>query len=175
MLDATRALLREVGFGGVSIEGVAARSGVAKTTIYRHWPDKNLLLLDGYAVGAPKPDFPCTDDLRADLLSAMRQLAHDLTSSEWAGLLPSMIEAAESDEEFLQISRPFIEARRQPMKLRLKAALRSGQLPEDTDIEMVMALLTGPLFYRRLLTHQPLTARLVEGVLDAVLAGVGPR
>jgi AcrR family transcriptional regulator len=172
VLDATRDLLREAGFSGVTIEAVALRSGVAKTTIYRHWPERADLLLDAFALPDERPPVPCTDDLRSDLLFALRVMARELHHGDWIALMPAMIEASERDEEFLAVSRPFIESKREPLKHRLRVAVRAGDLPADVDLELALASFIAPMFYRRLITHQPLTDRVVERIVDQALDGL---
>ncbi len=172
VLDAARELLMEVGFGGVTMEGVSARSGVAKTTMYRQWPDSNHLLLDVLSLVSAESVTPTTDDLEHDLVECLRQLVSTLTNPESSGMVAALIEASERDEEFRRISRPSIDARRKPVVTRLRVAVRSGQLPPDTDVELVCGLLVGPLFYRRLLSRQSLADKtLLPRLVHMVIAG----
>ena len=171
VIVATRAILRESGFSGATIEAVSVRSGVAKTTIYRQWKDRNELLLDAFSFNMAMVIFPATHDLRADLCLGLNMLCRELYSSEWVGLMPAMIEASERDPEFLAMSRSLIDSRRKPLKDRLQLAFRRGELSDDTDIETLLAVLTGPLFYRRLVAHQPMKRTLVDDLVDLVLRG----
>jgi AcrR family transcriptional regulator len=172
VLEAACELLMEVGFGGVTMEGVSARSGVAKTTMYRQWPDSNHLLLDVFSLVSAETVTPTTDDLEHDLVECLRQLVSTLTNPESSGMVAALIEASERDEEFRRISRPSIDARRKPVVTRLRVAVRSGQLPPDTDVELVCGLLVGPLFYRRLLSRQSLTDKtLLPRLVHMVIAG----
>ncbi len=172
VLTAARELLREYGFGGVTIEGVAARSGVAKTTIYRQWTDSSHLLLDAFEVGIVDDPVATTDDLEADLIACLRNLVNKLTDKDGSSMIPALIEASERDEDFRRISRPYIDARRKPITSRLRLAVRNGQLPSDTDVELVCAALVGPLFYRRLLTRQSLADKaLLKRLVGMVIRG----
>jgi AcrR family transcriptional regulator len=172
VIAAARDLMLEVGLGEVTIDGVAARSGVAKTTIYRHWPDRNHLLLEVFEDTAVDDVVPTTDDLEADLVACLRLLVAKLIDPEHSGLIAAMIEAAERDEEFRRISRPYIDARRKPILSRLRRAVRDGQLPSDTDVELTCAALVGPLFYRGLLTRQSLADKnLLPKLVRMVITG----
>jgi AcrR family transcriptional regulator len=173
VIAAAQELLVGGGIESVNIEAVAARSGVAKTTIYRQWEDRNHLLLD--VLGESAVDFvvQCTDDLRADLIDALTSLAYHLDDPKGSAMIPALIEAAERDESFRDVSRPFTEARRKPIIVRLRRAVRDGQLPKGTDVELICSALAGPLFYRRLLTRQPVNdAKAIRHGVDIVLTGV---
>ncbi len=170
-LTAAQELVAEYGFRGVTIEAVAARSGIARTTIYRQWRGSNELLVDAFAADKCAVVFPNTGDLRADLSAGLLELADTLGGNDGGRLLPAMLEAAERDPEFAQLSKSFIDARRKPLRDRLTQAVRSGELPTDIDLETLMAMLAGPLFYRRLLTHQGLGRAVVERIVRTVIEG----
>ncbi len=171
VIDATRELLRDHGFAGVTIEAVAARSGVAKTTIYRHWPDCNHLLLDSCVAARGHIAVHDTGDLRRDLVAGLRMLAAELTVGDMASLLPAMIEASERSPEFRLLNEAFISAKRAPLKDRLRLAAKRGEIRPGLDLEMLMSVIAGPLFYRRLLLHQPLSKGFVDDLVDLVLGG----
>jgi AcrR family transcriptional regulator len=171
IIETTRSLLREHGFSGVSIEAVSAHCGVAKTTIYRHWPDRNALMLDAFTFPPDEGLFDPTDDLRSDLSSGLRRLRDRLVAGDWAPLIPAMIEAAERDIEFRRLAKRFVEQRRQPLTVRLRLAVDCGELPAGTDLELLASMLVGPLFYRRLITRQTSHRAFPDDLVDFVLAG----
>ncbi len=168
VLRAAQELVAEAGFRGATIEAVAARSGVAKTTIYRQWRGGNELLVDAFDFDRESCVVPSTASLRTDLVAGLVSLAETL-GRDSGRLLPAMLEAAERDPEFAELSKSFIDSRRKPLRDRLARAVRSGELPKGSDVETLMALLAGPLFYRRLLTHQSLDRAFVERIVDIVL------
>ena len=170
-LTAAQELIAEYGFRGVTIEAVAARSGIAKTTIYRQWRSANELLVDAFESGKCVVLFPDTGDLRSDLTAGLLALAETLGGNDGGRLLPAMLEAAERDPEFALLSKSFIDARRKPLRDRLTRAVRRGELPADSDVETLMAVLAGPLFYRRLLTHQALGRAFIERITQIVIDG----
>ncbi len=172
VLLAARDLVIEGGFDGFTIEGVSVRSGVAKTTIYRQWESRNHLLLDLFEENVVEESTPTTDDLHADLLVTISSLAAKLADPTTSGLIPALIEAAERDEEFRAVSRPFVERRRVPIVNRLKQAVIDGQLPPTADLDLICALLVGPLFYRRLLSRQDgPDPRVLSNLVRTVIAG----
>ena len=92
-------LLMETGLSGVSVDEVSKRSGVAKTTIYRHWPSRTALLLEACAKLGSKFDAPDTGNLRDDLLAIASRIAGRLRSKNYSSVLPSVIDAAERDPQ----------------------------------------------------------------------------
>ena len=95
VLGVTAELLFERGFGGASVDEISRRSGVAKTTIYRHWPTRADLLLDACSTISTPQDVPDTGSFEGDVTALMTNLAHLLRSAKWTSVLPSIIDAAE--------------------------------------------------------------------------------
>lgn len=171
VIQAAVDLLLRDGAAGVSIEAVAARSGVAKTTIYRQWCDRDELVVD--AIGALSGDtvtYEHTASLRNDLITGLTQLVVALKRAPWSRIVPTMLDAAERDEHFARLTTVFIDHRRRPLRRRLETARRDGELASTTDVELMVGLLVGPLFYRRYITRQPMSAAFAKRVVDAVLA-----
>jgi AcrR family transcriptional regulator len=175
VIDATRELLREHGFAGVTIEAVSALSGVAKTTIYRQWADREHLLLDSCVAAKGVVSVYDTGDLRHDLIAGLRMLANELSGGDMSSLIPAMIEASERSPKFRALNEAFMAAKRAPLKDRLKIAMKRGEIRAGLDVETLMAVLAGPMFYRRLLVHQPLSKAFVDDLVDLVLGGAAPQ
>jgi AcrR family transcriptional regulator len=173
VLTATLEMLRDVGLGGLTIEGIAARSGVAKTTIYRHWGGCGELAFQSIESIMDTPRHDHTSSLRNDLLAALTMLVDGLKSAPWAAVLPTMVDAAERDEHVLILAREFAARRRASLEQRLEDAVAQLQLPADTDVELLASELVGPLFYRRFISRQPVSAAYAERHLDVVLRGAG--
>ncbi len=98
VLTETYRLLTEGGIGGVSIDEVSRRSGVAKTTIYRHWPSRSALLLDACSRIGTASATPDSGSFASDIRELNEALARELASAGWTSILPSIIDAAERDE-----------------------------------------------------------------------------
>jgi hypothetical protein len=173
ILEATRALLADVGVRGLTIEGVAARSGVAKTTIYRRWRDKDELALAAVWTdlvnGLPAPgDIGGT---REELLAFVEPLIAILRSPLMGGVIRGLTsEIAENRELSHRYRAQFIEPRLVQLGLVIGRGIERGDLRPDTDVRLAHELLVGPAFYRLLYSGQPLDDGLSARVTDAVLS-----
>jgi AcrR family transcriptional regulator len=158
----------------ISIEAVAARAGVGKATIYRRWPNKEALLVD--AVGSIKGGVPAIrgesvrDDLIA-LLGRVGQSQDGRSSKIMSCLLPEIQRSMSLHECYQQV----IEPRRQVMREVLRRGVRTGELRADLDVELALALLSGPVLVQALLRWNPAIPNegLPARVVDAVLTGIG--
>ena len=175
VLSATAELLVSRGFAHTSIEAVAAASGVAKSTIYRHWTTRTDLCISAYRSVVQPVETPNTGVTRDDLITLLTRLADGLESSAWASILPSLIDAAERDPHIAAFHRALTRRRRIPIQTVLQLGQQRGDLPADVDLDYVIDLLSGPLFYRRFIYHTANDARLVENIVDGVLAGLAGR
>ena len=171
VLEATADLLSEVGFRGLTIDLVSKRSGVARSTIYRHWKNVPELTRDAFdfAIG-PTPEPQETGDVEADLIALYRGVAMSLKRTVWGKLLPALIEASHNDPEFKGLLMEMTRERRAPAKAMLKRAVERGDLAADTNTEWLLDALAGPLYHRMLITGQPvenkqLIITLIKGVL----------
>ena len=157
VLGAATQLLFERGFGGATVDEISRRSGVAKTTIYRHWPTRTDLLRDACSTLGTPLDTPDTGSFEADVTALTKNLAHVLRSAEWTSVLPSIIDAAERDPDIADMYSKLQRGYSAPFETVIQRALRNGELPDDTDVAVLIAALTGPLFYRRWFSREPLT------------------
>lgn len=174
VLAAAVELLREDGLSGLTIEAVAARSGVAKTTIYRQFADRDELHLSAvHSVGCQVP-VAYTADLIADITSFCTGLNMVLRDSDFGALLSTALDGAERSESFAGMMHDIGAQRRQLLNDRLRSAVGDGTLPRDTDLEVTTSQLVGPLFYRRFISRQAtgpaFVGRLVSSVLNPLLA-----
>jgi AcrR family transcriptional regulator len=171
ILQATVALLSEVGFNQLSIEAVAARAGVGKPTIYRRWPSKPELVLD--AVKRLAPPFPTADtgDPLTDLRQIVPELIVGLTSSPVARAIISL---AGDPEMARRLVEQHLTPRREALADILRRAIAAGELRADTDVEMAMDLMLGAAVYRWLTTAQPVDAHTTRRFVDAVWDSLRP-
>jgi AcrR family transcriptional regulator len=169
VLAATFELLSETGLAGVSVDAVAERSGVAKTTIYRHWPSRAALLLDACSrMGTPREP-PNTGSLEGDLAALMGDLGNRLKTARFAATLPSVIDAAERDPEIAKMHANLHAALISAFRSVIERGQRSGELPRRRDSSAIVAALLGPLFYRRWFSREPLDARFIKSVTESVI------
>src|SRR5215207_2271201 len=162
----------EKGVGDLTIEEVAQRSGVAKTTIYRHWPERASLIMDTVRTCFEHVASPDTGSLRGDLEAFFGDMvAADLTGK--AGqLMPCLIDAAGRDSEMeLLLDRVALERQRPIHEIVARAQARD-ELPEDLDPRVVVGTIVGPIVFRKLVWRQPLDAAYVHGCLDVAIAGL---
>lgn len=168
-MAATIDLVVERGVAGATIEAVAARSGVAKTTIYRQWPHQAALVLDAFRSVAPDPDPVDTGGVRTDLLVLLRGLAGALTSGPVGALLPALIEAAGRNEDLATLHANEARRRHRLVVVVLERAVGRAEIPEGTDLDALVDLLAGPLFHRRFVSGLPLDEAFLEHVVDSAV------
>ncbi|GAA0232674.1 TetR/AcrR family transcriptional regulator [Saccharothrix mutabilis subsp. mutabilis] len=169
VLSATLELVAERGIPATTVEAVAERSGVAKTTIYRQWPDRAALVLDAFDTILAPPVDPDTGTLRGDLLHLITALADALTTGPAAALMPALIDAAQRDPAFAALHRREAERRHHVVLHAITRGVHRGELPADTDPADLLDLLAGPLFHRRLISTAELTRDFAERTVDLVL------
>ncbi|HEX3711828.1 MAG TPA: TetR/AcrR family transcriptional regulator [Trebonia sp.] len=171
ILAAAMALTAEAGYAELTIEGIAARAGVGKQTIYRWWPTKADVLLEA---GAAKADLhvPVTDQgsYRADLRAFLEASYAIANLPPLAGALRALMAEAQLDPAFGERFRvSFLERRREAVGVITSRALERGDLPGQPEAATVADIVFGTIWYRILATRRPLDAGLVEDLL-AVLA-----
>lgn len=169
ILSAALELLGEVGYGGMTIEGVAARAGVGKSTIYRHWDGKLELIED--AIGTLKAglSLPAGGSVRDRVTALLQQLASGMTSSTLSACLPAIIDAAERDREVLAIHRRFSCERRQMLVDLLADGVAAGEVVPGLDLGLAAECLIGPIMVRRLLLHEAFDPAEVPVLVSQVL------
>ena len=177
IIAATRELLVERGYPGVTIEAIAARAGVGKQTIYRWWPSRAALVLEAYLSSAdvvmPPPAGRTTgEDIRALLGWLIAVLAEPTGGHVVAGLVADIQHDADLAEGF---HRDVVPARREAMMAALERGKERGEIRADADLELAVDALHGAVFYRLLLSGERLDADFVARLADHVLEGLASR
>ena len=178
ILAAAMDLLLDQGLNAMSMDDVARRAGVSKATIYRWWPSKERLALDAlaaeWASSAPA-DQDDTGTLRGDLLARFRPWVRQLNRKPYARVVAGLVAAAQTDAEFADLYRQhFVQPRRVATRNLLLRARERGEIAADTDLEVALDLLYGPIYHRLLHGHAPVTERFAQHVIDAVIAAMSP-
>ena len=168
-LAAAYELLTEFGLSGVSVDEVSRRSGVAKTTIYRHWPSRTALLFDAVMQFAPRLQTPNTGSLRGDLTALALGLAQRLQTGRWSSAMPSIIDAAERDKEVAEFQSRTHAGMMSGFGAIAARARARGELGPNFDVSELTAAIAGPLFYRRWFSRQELDDAFVRGVVERAL------
>lgn len=162
----------EGGASFVTIERVAERSGVAKTTIYRHWDSRSQVLFDAFAGLVRRHSVPTPEgSLRDRLIFLANSLTRGLTNSPWAPVFPSMIDAAERDSELDELVQGLLADSVGRLREALVEARAAGELRPDIDLDVAVSVLAGPLFYRRLVSREVIDPRYAERLVDHFLRG----
>ena len=176
ILAAAIALIGERGYEQVSIEAIAQRGGVGKQTIYRWWPSKGAVILEALARRVeeitPLP-FPDSSNVVEDLRFQMLGLVQILNSPEFRAAYQAVVAAAQSDPD---LSRANLDALIEPgsaaVRQLLARAQDRGELRADADMEALIDMLYGAIFYRLLLHTRPLEPEQVDTALDIALNGL---
>ena len=174
ILAAATDLVHEVGYRRLTIEAIAARAGVGKQTIYRWWPSKGAVVLDGFLAAVNEdPDdlsLPDTGDVAADLRGVVRAIVAELADPKLSGTTRALMTEMQEDAEFADMVRErLLGPQLQAIADRLRAAQQAGQLRADLDLPVAVELLVGPLYHRWLLRTAPLTEAYADTVTDLAM------
>jgi TetR/AcrR family transcriptional regulator, regulator of autoinduction and epiphytic fitness len=170
ILQAAVEELADVGYGSVRIESIAARAGVGKSTIYRHWPDKLALIADAFETFHEQM-VPDLGDLpvRKAVALLLGHVAEVVVDSTFSRCIPALIEGAERDRRVREFHHRYAAERRQVIVDLIAGGIRKGEVKRSVDPELATVTLLGAIFYRRLMTPDPFkpdeAARLVTLVL----------
>lgn len=174
ILQAALALCREHGYAAVTIEGIAARAGVGKQTIYRWWPSKAAVVLDAFDDIAPEILVPHTDDLTADIRAFLFRVVKALNDPDFGPYIAALIGEAQRDPDVRsKFVERFTTPRRASVMARLESAQQSGELPLSLNPSALLEIIFGALYHRLLLGSGPLDKRYARFVVDTVLSGIG--
>ncbi len=165
--------LAEAGYGGFTIESVAARSGVAKSTIYRYWRDKLTLIADAFETFHQQqaPDI-ATGSPRERLERILQHVSDMVAKSIFSACMPALIDGAERDPRLRRFHHRFQREARKPLTAVIAEGVAAGDFPAHLNSEIAASALLGLLFYRRLMTSEPFRPERVTELLQAIL---GPK
>jgi len=174
VLRAVGELLSQEGLTDFTIERVARLSGVSKTTIYKWWPSRGALALDGYFQAVePTLAFPDTGDIRADLTSQLHAFGRLVGETPAGRLLAELIGASQTDPELAVAYRALYSSERRRLAVeRMRNAQESGQLRADVDPQVVVDQLWGAVYHRLLIPDEPITDAFIAALLDNLLDGI---
>jgi AcrR family transcriptional regulator len=162
--------LAEVGYGGVTIESIATRAGVGKSTIYRHWPDKLDLIADAFETFHEQmvPDLAGLS-VRESVALLLWHVAQVVVDSTFSRCIPALIDGAERDPRVREFHHRYSAERRQALIDLIARGVRDGEVGADVDPELAVAALLGAIFYRRLMTNRPFDPEDASGLVALVL------
>ncbi|CAL9648389.1 MULTISPECIES: TetR/AcrR family transcriptional regulator [Streptomyces] len=176
ILDAAMDLLVEEDLRKFTIERLASRAGVSKATIYRWWPSRGAVALDAFLNAVdPHVPFPETTDFLTALRFQASALVRVFRETPAGHVVRALLAEAQSDPDLADAFRTrWVEARRDSGRAVFRRAQESGQIRSDLDLETAIDLVYGPIYYRLLATHQPLTDKFVDDVTAYALRGLAP-
>lgn len=173
VLSAAGRILQRHGYSHLTMEGVAAESGVAKTTLYRRWPTKAALCMDLYLdVAGRELSIPDTGDVANDLRQIADTVIHLQTRTVAGPAFIGLIAEAQANPDtrtaFLA---EFAQRRREVTRRVLQRAIERKEVDAGTDIDLVIDALGGAVTFRLLQGHAPLNTRFTKGLVELILEG----
>ncbi|WP_229928865.1 TetR/AcrR family transcriptional regulator [Kitasatospora xanthocidica] len=168
VVAATLAEVTEKGYDGLTVEAVAARSGVHKATLYRRWGGVDGLVADALTASADQPwPLPDTGDLQQDLRRITQEVFDVFTDPELGPTPTALISAAQRSDAGAAALHDFFATRHRQVAEVAERAVTRGELPVGTDGAEVVRAATAPLYYRLFVSGEPLDARTAERAADA--------
>lgn len=174
VLDTAATLLAEEGYSAFTVEAIVARTGVAKTTVYRHWATRSQLLaaaIERLALQRPAPD---TGSVRTDLIEFFTIRAHRMETFADRRLqsLPGLLEAARNDPTVVEHTRLVVASLLDGLRLMLERGCARGEIRSDGDIEVMANIILGAIFIRRGFRGQEFTDEYIVEAMDSILGGI---
>lgn len=171
ILDAAAEVMEERGYLHLTVEEVAHRAHAGKQTIYRHWGGKPRLALEVWIRKAEAISVPDTGTLQGDLEADLAQLRAALSHPHKKPMLAGLLAEMQSDAELAADFRDrFVRVRRRSLSTAFQRAISRREIPADADVDLLLDLLLGPLWYRFLVSGMPLDAAFAEELVTAVVA-----
>ncbi len=175
IVKATLELLGEEGFARLSIEAVAHRAGVGKTTIYRRWDTKTALVVEALDRLTAEGGVPEAGTVRDRLTQVLTEMLVNLRSGRRGPILSTLVAEIPRDPELAEAVRAvFLRKRQRSVFQLLQEGIDAGELRADLDLELAADLLIGPPMLRRLLTGGSLEPSVAGKIVEYLYGGWGP-
>jgi TetR/AcrR family transcriptional regulator, regulator of autoinduction and epiphytic fitness len=165
------------GYAAFNMEAVAAAAGIAKSTLYRHWPTRIALISDALETLNRQPPQLAPlqkGELRDRVLELMRHLAEALSRSRFSKCIPALIEAAERHPEVAKFLHDYSARRREALVDAIRQGIANGELRKDFDPELAALALSGPIFYRRCMSPRAFSPAEIPDLVDLILRSGRP-
>ena len=163
--------LTTTGYAALTVERVAQRAGVHKTTIYRNWKDADSLLADAlaqhFAGDIPIPD---TGTVEGDLRALARSLVAIMTTPPGRALLAAVLSDAVRVPQLAEVKRALFDDRFRRAEPVVTRAVERGEVPADTDPTELLKNLAAPLYFRLVFTGEPVDATTADRAVHVALA-----
>lgn len=169
VLEAVLEELADVGYAGFTVESVAVRAGVGKSTIYRHWTGRNELVVDALQTLNVQPRPESAGAPQHDVVLLLRHLVEVLRDPVLGRCIPALIEAAERDPTVRDLLDTYTDGRRAALRDALARGVEDGSFPAHLDADVAAQALSGAVFYRRVMTATPMGTDEVDVLVRSVL------
>ncbi|MFE3544647.1 TetR/AcrR family transcriptional regulator [Nocardia sp. NPDC059177] len=170
VLDATAAELAEHGYPGLTVEAVAQRAGVHKTTVYRRWRGPEGLVADALERAGEQPwPIPDTGTLTGDLRALTELLRTGFTDPESGSVATAFVAAGMQHPDAAAALRSYYTARHRDAAVIIDRAVARGELAPEVDATEIIRFATAPVFHRLFITHEPVTAEHARRAADAAV------
>lgn len=176
VLSAAGELMLEGGLAAATMEAIAARAGVSKRTLYKYWPSRGAVALEGFMRNAAS-SWSLPDDASAvEALTVLVVSAARLFAGTPAGpLMRSLIADAQAQDEIATaIREQWLRPRRAVAADLIRRGMAEGEFRADLDVEVTLDLLFAPVYYRLLLGHEPMTDAFATATVEYVVTGLRP-
>lgn len=171
ILDAATQLLVESGARGVTVDAVAARSGVSKATLYRHWDSRDALLVDVLRYNLPElPGVDLSAGFEAAFAAVVTALGEQACDPEWQRILPALFALKHQTAEIEKLAEAEREEQEEILETVLQLGIDEGRLPPDLEIDLVVHQLVGPVLFAAMVEGGDLPRRVAAAVSDDFLA-----
>lgn len=174
MISATQEIITDRGIDGFTVDEVARRSGVAKTTIYRHFCSGDELLLRGCDEMVEQFDAPDTGSLRGDLLAIIESVHRVTADPALRQVFVSMLNRAMTDEAFATHYRAMKEQRHAPLRDALLRGVERGEVDPEVDLDLAMHMAQGSFMAKRIVDNEEITVSEIEQLVDLVARALAP-
>jgi AcrR family transcriptional regulator len=175
ILEAAAAVLAEQGPAGFTVDAVAARAGCGKATIYRRWPSRAHLMLETTQRAGVEHEDPDTGSVAEDLIVLLGNLAEKMTTTPVGRLMAATIAEAAVNDETRQVYADFVAERRVVPLQVVQRGIDRGELRPDVDADLLVDLVSGPVFLRAFMTQGPVDDTVIRAIVTTVIAGAHPR
>ncbi len=172
ILAATAELVGQAGYAGLTMEAIAERAGVGRQTIYRRWPSKLAVVIELLAQLSESAPLPDTGSIRTDIAQLYRRYAANIPSAG-GPIIPGLIAESLYNDELAAIVRDYIMTRREQAMRIVERGVERGELDANTNAEMLIDLISGFSWYRKLIAGieirdeeaETMAAMLLDGIL----------
>jgi AcrR family transcriptional regulator len=172
ILNSAASLLESRSFSEITVNAIAEHAGAGKATIYRWWPNKAAVLIEAFRVAVARDlPFPNSGSLINDLRQQLLQFAQIISGSR-GRTFSGFIAAAQTDPDVAEaFRRMWIAPRRAETKKALERYRRTGDVSPEADLDAVLEILFGPLYYRLLFAWGPVNEAYIDKLLNTALRG----